>query len=60
MYIVKHYITEDDDVGGGAQIDAYELLPAVNVLGQLPSDFEENIVCYYFNEAICCIKYPVA
>lgn len=41
-------IIEDDDdeeVGAGAQIDAYELLPAVNVLGQLPADFEENIVC---------------
>ena len=37
--------TEDDDVGGGAQMDSYDLLPAVNVLGQLPADFEENIVC---------------
>ena len=41
----KCYITEDEDVGGGAQIDAYGLLPAVNVLAQLPADFEENIVC---------------
>ena len=44
-------ITEDDDVGGGVQIDAYELLPAVNVLAQLPADFEENIVssCGFHN-----------
>ena len=44
MYAVC-IITEDEDVGGGAQIDAYELLPAVNVLAKLPADFEENIVC---------------
>ena len=44
-------ITEDDDVGGGVQIDAFELLPAVNVLAQLPADFEENIVssCGFHN-----------
>ena len=43
MYV--YVVTEDEDVGGGAQVDAYELLPAVNVLAQLPADFEENIVC---------------
>ena len=44
VYVVC-IITEDEDVGGGAQVDTYELLPAVNVLAQLPADFEENIVC---------------
>jgi len=48
QYIVVKVIyilcIEDDDPGVGGQLDPYELLPAVNVLGQLPSDFEENIV----------------
>ena len=35
----------DDDPGVGEQLDPYELLPAVNILSQLPADFEENIVC---------------
>ncbi|XP_065911273.1 cytoskeleton-associated protein 5-like isoform X2 [Dysidea avara] len=34
---------DDDDPGMGEQIDPYEMLPAVNILGQLPADFEENI-----------------
>ena len=40
-----HHLEGDDDPGMGEQLDPYEMLPAVNVLGKLPSDFEENIVC---------------
>lgn len=45
MVVYRCVIIESDDTGAGGQMDAYELLPAVNVLAQLPADFEENIVC---------------
>ena len=43
----------DDDPGVGEQLDPYELLPAVNILSQLPADFEENIVCVCVHACVC-------
>jgi len=54
----------DDDPGVGDQLDPYELLPAVNILSQLPADFEENIVCVHVCVCVCmrmcmCCQYEV-
>lgn len=49
MFFSLLFAGDDDEEEAVPQVDAYELLEAVEILSKLPKDFYEKIVSINFN-----------